>query len=110
MFRTFNEFKKSIEEEKEKKIRQMEENPNISFFFQKDKEIFAGSEESRLAFARLKNPDKEDKNWAIDGDFSAMNMKDAISGESGEHLFNSSSLNKIKVIDKEEAFKLLRKK
>lgn len=83
----------------------MEDN-KITFFFKKDKTIYGGSEDSRIAFARMKNPEKEDADWAKDATFSAYNLEEE---KPNMVLFNKKDLD-IKVIDQEQAEKELNKK
>ena len=84
----------------------MEDN-DLSFLFKKDKVIYGTSENGRLTFARMKNPDKEDAAWAKDATFSAYNLE---SEKPSETVFNKKDLEEIKVIDQEKAQKELDKK
>lgn len=85
----------------------MEDN-NLVFFFQKDKKIYGSGENGRLVFARMKNPDDEDKGWASGASFSAHDLEDQSSNN--ERLFTSKDLKKIKIINQEEAVEKLEKK
>lgn len=84
----------------------MEDN-DIVFFFKKDKVIYGGSENSRLIFARMKNPEKEEIKWSKDATFSAYNLEEE---KPSETVFNKKDLDKIKILDQEKAEKELDKK
>lgn len=84
----------------------MEDN-DLILFFKKDKVIYGASENSRLTFARMKNPEKEDKDWVKEATFSAYNLEE---DKPSETVFGKKDLNKIKVIDQEKAEKELDKK
>jgi hypothetical protein len=83
-------------------------NANISFFFKKGGEIFGAPEESRLAFARMKHPEPEEKVWAKDANFSAIDLQKAIGGETTQRLFSNKDLAEIKILEKDDAFKALK--
>lgn len=83
------------------------EDNDIVFFFKKDKILYGASEDSRLTFARMKNPDPEDKKWSKDATFSAYDLEKE---KPTETVFGSKDLKKIKIIDKEVAEKHLDKK
>jgi hypothetical protein len=85
----------------------MEDN-DLVFFFQKDKKIYGSGENGRLVFARMKNPDDEDKAWISGASFSAHDLED--SSSNNERLFTSKDLKNIKIINQEEAVKKLEKK
>lgn len=84
----------------------MEDN-DIVFFFKKDKTIYGGSENSRLIFARMKNPEDGDEKWSKDATFSAYDLEQE---KPSETVFNKQDLDKIKIIDQEKAEKELYKK
>jgi hypothetical protein len=84
----------------------MEDN-ELMFFFKKDNVLYGASENSRLTFARMKNPEKEDKNWVKDATFSAYNLEEE---KPNETVFGKKDLEEIKVIDQEKAEKELNKK
>lgn len=84
----------------------MEDN-NLVFFFKKDKTLYGASENSRLVFARMKNPEPEDKKWSKDATFSAYNLEEE---KPNEIVFGEKDLDKIKVMDQEKAEKELDKK
>lgn len=77
------------------------------FFFKKDGEIFGAPEESRLVYARLKNPD-EDESWVEDADFSAFDLKAELNGETKQKIFNKKDINSIEIVNPEELKKILK--
>lgn len=83
------------------------EDNDLMFFFKKDNVLYGASENSRLTFARMKNPEKEDSAWAKDATFSAYNLEEE---KPSEIVFNKKDLEEIKVIDQEKAQKELDKK
>lgn len=90
--------------ENEKKISQVMD--EYIFFFQKGKDIFGGTEDSRLVYARMKHPD-DDGNWADEADFSGFDLRAAMKGEKVQKLFNKKDLDEIKVLDGEKVRKML---
>jgi hypothetical protein len=92
------------------RVQQLQDNPNLSFFFKKNNDVFGAPEESRLVFARMKNPEKDEKQWVKDASFAAVDLKRAAEGDSTQILFSNKDLDKIKIIEKEAAFKGLIKK
>ena len=84
----------------------MEDN-ELVFYFKKDNILYGASENSRLTFARMKNPEPEDKKWSKVASFSAYNLEEK---EPREIVFGSKDLKKIKVIDQEKVEKELNKK
>lgn len=82
---------------------------DMCFFFSKDGGLFGGTEESRLAFARMKHPDGEDgKKWVKDAAFSAVDLLRAVKGEQIQRVFSSRDLSGIKVLDRDEVEGMLR--
>lgn len=71
-----------------------------SFYFKYEDEIYGADESSRLIFARMKNPEKQDKQASKLGSFLAKNMKTKT-----ERVFGFEDIKKIKVISEEEAIK-----
>jgi hypothetical protein len=77
------------------------------FFFKRGDEIFGAPEESRLVYARMKNPD-DDGTWADDADFSGFELKSAMKGEKVQKLFNKKDLDEIKVLDSDKVREMLK--
>ena len=79
-------------------------------FFKKEGSIFAVNEDGRIAFAKMKNPDDEmPKGWEEEASFTADNMSKAIRGEPSQHILYNKDLNEIKVMEREEVVKELKK-
>lgn len=106
---SFRELLTTWDEQIEKdKLAKVVEDDNFSFFFQKDKEFFGAPEESRIVFARMKNPDEDsDKEWAKDANFIGIDIEKAAKGEQVQRLFGLKDLKEIKVIEKDEVLKKL---
>jgi hypothetical protein len=88
------------------KIKSLIDGRGLILFFKKGDDVFGCDEDSRVLFAKMKNPkDDEDlpKNWDDDASFMANNLSRAIRGESTQSIFSKKDLKEIKVIDKEEA-------
>lgn len=89
-------------------IQDMIEGNNFVFFFKRKNEIFGAPEESRLIFAKMKNPDKEaSEDWAKEATFAAINFDRALKGEKVKSVFGEKDLSEIKVIEKDKAVELL---
>lgn len=94
----------------EDKIETLVDSKGIIFFFKKDNDVFGTGEDGRIAFAKLKNPDKDmPKGWEEDAGFSATNLTKEIQGESSLFVVRNENIKDIKVIDKEDAIKELKK-
>lgn len=97
---------------KESKIDELMKSQDLIFFFKKGKNIYGGTEENRVMFARMK--DKSDKSPPLSLDekptFSAINIKrlidsPTVSGDSSpklEKTFSEEDIKKIKIIDLKE--------
>lgn len=80
------------------------------FFFEKDKQIYGAGEDSRVIFAKMKNPDADlPKDWAKEASFSAINLNKSLKGEMSQYLFQEKDLKEIKVIEKDKAESVLKK-
>jgi hypothetical protein len=106
---TFTYFTEQKVKNNKNQIKALLGDNNFVFFFEKNKEIFGAPEESRLIFARMKNPESVDRTWVNDANFSGLNLNKALHGEKTENLFNISDLNKIKILNQEEAYDKLSK-
>jgi hypothetical protein len=97
--------------EREEKIKDMLNN-SLLFFFQKNGEFFGGPEESRLIFAKLKDPDEDvTPAWNDEAAFMAINLSRALeSDDPPKRLFYKRDMDGLKVIDKDDLEKLLFKK
>lgn len=103
-----NFIERKIDNNKEK-IKAMLGANDFVLFFKRGTEHFAAPEESRLVFARMKNPDPDDDEWVKEASFGALNLNKALSGEKSESLFSHTDLDKIKIIDQEDAYNQLAK-
>ena len=102
--------------ESSKSLSEIIDENGLILFFTKDKEVYGAPEESRLIFAKLKT-DKEDDpmqpGFRAEARFPAVNLRKLKSDneeDSKESVFSIKDLKKIKVIDREEAIKLIEKK
>lgn len=77
---------------------------DFSLFFQKDGSIFGAPEESRVIFARMKNPDPDTpSDWVNQASFMAINLDDMHNGRGIQSVFGGKDLPEIKVIDQGKA-------
>jgi hypothetical protein len=91
------------EQENEDKIKHLIDGNNLILFFKKGDEYFGSGEDGRIVFARIKNPDEETPDgWADEASFSALNLNKLAKGEPCQHVIDSNSIKKIKVVDREE--------
>jgi len=82
----------------------------LIMFFEKDKEVFGAGEDSRVIFAKLKNPDDDlPSGWDEEANFSAYNLSKMLRGESAHHVFDKEAADNLDVIDREDAYDKLRK-
>lgn len=84
------------------------DNTGLVLFLVRNDELFGCPEDSRLTFARLKNPDPGDD--IKDAMFSVFDLKSAMLGKQIQKLFGAKDLDSLKIIDREEAEKRLSKK
>lgn len=92
------------------RIRAMLDSNGFVFFFKKEGEFYAAGEDSRLTFARMKNPDEEaDEEWGKDAAFKGISLNAALEGEKRVSMFYMKDLKAIKVLDQEDAYKELSK-
>jgi hypothetical protein len=99
------------EEDRQNKIRSIVDSPNLVLFFVKDGTIYGAPENSRVIFARLKSKGDEDgEKWKKDADFMAINLSSLVGEDKiSQSVMGKKDLKKIKVIDKEEAERRLKK-
>lgn len=105
-------FKKWLfeEEDTESNIDSMIDSEGFILFFKKDGECFGANEDGRVVFAKMKNPDDDlPSGWEDEASFSAQNLTKKIKGEPATHLFKKSDFGKIKVMDRKEMSKELKK-
>lgn len=118
---SFSEFRSLMDRwdhfvESNKSLSELIDDHGLILFFKKDKEVYGAPEESRLIFAKLKT-DKEDDpmqpGFLKEARFPAIKLSKLKSNgeeDSKEVVFGAEDIKKIKVIDREEALKLLEKK
>ena len=103
---------------KESKIDELIKSQDLIFFFKKGKNIYGGTEENRVMFARMKNKSDKDAPLSLDEKptFSAINIKRLIDSTPGlthvnakdgstwklEKTFSEEDIKKIKIIDLEK--------
>jgi len=105
---TWNQYLES--EDKENKIKTLLDGQGLILFFKKDGQIYGAPEESRLIFAKMKTPDEDvNDDWIKEANFMALNLKKALLGKEIESMFSTKDLKSIKIIDRDEAEKLLKK-
>lgn len=99
-----------IDEDAEEKINSLIDGEGYILFFKKGDDTFGANEDSRVVFAKMKNPDDEmPTNWEEEASFSAHNMNKMLRGEPGEHVFSKKDLTEIKVMDRESVVENLKK-
>lgn len=98
----------TVLQEKQDIIRNALDESDLVLFFKKNNEVFGAPEESRLVFARMKNPDNDTpKGWSSEANFKAINLENALKGYKTETVIGANDLKKIKIIDKDDALKAL---
>jgi len=101
----------SEELDKERRIQNLiDDNGNFMFFFRKGDGLYGGAEESRIIFARMKNPDEETPEaWAREAFFPAYDLHKLVEEKPGaKTVFTYKDLPEIKVMDREDVRKQLR--
>lgn len=99
-----------VEEEKDDKIREFLDGGDFVLFLKLGDDVYGVPEDGRLIFANMKKPsDDLPQGWDKEATFTGHNLSRMLKGESGDRVFFSNDLKKLKVIDKEEANKLLDK-
>jgi hypothetical protein len=90
------------------KVERLMDDREMSFFFKKDGEIFGAPEESRLVFARMKDPSEDGEEWVQGASFPAYDLKKAKTEEDPQRLFTAKDLKSLEIIDKEDVLKSLK--
>jgi hypothetical protein len=107
----FSDFRELLDtwdnNENKLKTKVLLEDNGLVFFFKKDKRLYGATENNRLIFARMKNPDKEEKEWAKEATFTAVDLENK---ELSKNIFSNKDLEKIQIIDQETTEKQLQKK
>jgi len=99
------------EEELKDKIHSLLDSPSFVFYFTRGKDIYGAPEESRVTFARMKTKDEDmPEGWEDEATFMGINLTKVVRNEGGnQSVFSNKDLKKIKIIDKEKAYKNLLK-
>jgi hypothetical protein len=93
------------------KIKTLLDANGFVLYFKNGSSLLAAPEESRVVFARMKNPDEETPKAAQkEASFLAIDLDRALEGEKVEKIISFSEIDKIKVIDRDDAEKLLIKR
>jgi hypothetical protein len=98
-------------DKKQGKVKSIIDGKNLIMFFRKGDSIFGAPEDSRIVFARMKNPEADDmpEDWGNDASFNAFDLVKALGGDSVENLFSMKDLPEIDVITRDEAENALMK-
>lgn len=99
-------------ESKQDKVRNLIDGQNLILFFTKGGNLFGAPEESRLVFAKMKDPEPDDDmpvGWANDANFAAFDLMKALIGDRVENMFGKKDMKQIKIIDPENAHSMLMK-
>jgi hypothetical protein len=90
--------------EKQDKVKNLIDGKNLIMFFRKGDSLFGAPEESRIVFARMKNPDSDDmpEDWGEDASFSAFDLVKGLGGDGVENLFSLKDLPDIDVVTRDE--------
>lgn len=106
----FSIWEQKIEESNKAKILKFIKQEDLTFFFKINDDYFAASEDSRLIFAKLKNPDEDyHPSWDEEASFLAFNLSRGIKEDNiPRNLFYKKDMKQMKIIDVEEVEKLLK--
>jgi hypothetical protein len=108
-FRVWLDKNQALAEEESSKLKHFLDSQGLVLFFKKDKDYFGAGEDSRVVFARLKNPDEETpKGWEDEATFTATNLGKMVKGHPSTHVFDKDDIKKIKVVDKEQVIDSLK--
>lgn len=84
---------------------------DLCLFFKKDGVLYGATENSRITFARMKNPESEEDNaWKKEATFTAYNLEKSAEGSKVKSVFNYSDLSDIIPLSQEKVEKELEKK
>jgi len=86
-------------EEEDDLIQTVAEHPGLMLFFKKGDGVFAGPEESRVIFAKLKGEDEEiTDDWKDEANFVALDLIKALAGENAPCLFSNKDMPEIEIM------------
>lgn len=106
----FTAFKENKDIIKRGKIKSLLDGQNLIMFFSKDNRFFGAPEESRIVFAKMKNPEGDEDmpdNWEEEANFMAFDLMSALSGKNTQNIFSAKDLPLIKVLDRDHMEKHL---
>jgi hypothetical protein len=97
------------EDEEANKIKHFADAHGLVLFFKKGDDYFGAGEDSRVVFARLKNPDDDvSDGWEDEANFSAINLTKLVKGDISQHIFNKDDIKNIKIMDQEKVTNALK--
>jgi len=100
----------ALDEDAQERVNALIDQSGHILFFKKDGDVFGATEDSRVIFAKIKNPDDDmPEDWENEASFSADNLNKRIRGEPGQHVFCKEDFKKMEIIDREDAVKSLKK-
>src|ERR1700753_1289691 len=79
------------EDDHSSKIKMLLDGQNLIMFFTKDSQLYGCPEESRLTYARIRHPNKEDSDLT-NARFAAINLYDALIDKVTENLFTKKDI------------------
>ena len=104
--KTFLEFIEAIIVKNADDIESFMDESDLMMFFKFKNEIYGGTEDCRVVFARMKNPTEDNPAiWRKEASFSAINLSNKVT-----KIFQHKDLKSIKVISREEAVKEMKNK
>lgn len=84
---------------------------DLCLFFKKDGNLYGATENGRITYARMKNPEtKEDDLWAKEANFLVYDLEKTSEGNKTKSLFGLKDMKDIEVLSQEEMEKELKKK
>lgn len=107
--RTFLEYIENVE--KAATIKTLIDQNELVMFFRYNSDFFGAPEESRVVFARMKNPSSDNPlAWRKEAGFTALNLSKLIKeGEKKEQMFEFKDLKSIKIVEKDDIVAKLEK-
>ena len=91
--------------------RKLFEENDLCLFLKKDGVIYGATEDSRITFARMKNPEsKEDKDWAKEASLAVYDLEKSQDGKKVMALMGSDDVKGLVPMDLEEVERELKKK
>jgi hypothetical protein len=107
---SFKSFEENKNHAKRNKITNILDGQNLIMFFSKDERFFGAPEESRIVFAKMKDPEGDEDmpdNWEDEANFMAFDLMHSLIGQNTQNIFSAKDLSKIKVLDRDHMEKHL---